>query len=111
MGLRNLRVNNFPEIEIRTDKGQVLENYVFLRLDELFRQEEIRFWRTADLKEVDFLVSDSFEKNIAFEVKFNASGIKISKYKTFKKSYPEFDLQFIEYKASNYPETIPVLKL
>ena len=111
LGLRNLLVNNFAETEIRTDKGQVLENYVFLRLNELYRQEEIRFWRTADHKEVDFLVSDSFEKNIAFEVKFNASGIKTSKYKTFKNIYPEFDFQFIEYKSSNYPDTIPVLKL
>jgi len=111
LGLRNLLVNNFAETEIRTDKGQVLENYVFLRLNELYRQEEVRFWRTADQKEVDFLVSDSFEKNIAFEVKFNASGIKTSKYKTFKKTYPDFNFQFIEYKSSNYPDTIPVLKL
>lgn len=111
LGLRNLLVNNFAETEIRTDKGQVLENYVFLRLNGLYRQEEMKFWRTADQKEVDFLVSDSFEKNIAFEVKFNASGIKASKYKIFRKTYPEFDFQFIEYKASNYPDTIPVLKL
>jgi len=62
-------------------------------------------------KEVDFLVSDSFKKNIAFEVKFIASGIKASKYKIFRKTYPEFDFQFIEYKASNYPGTISVLKL
>lgn len=111
LGLRNLLVNNFAETEIRIDKGQVLENYVFLRLNELYRQEEVRFWRTADQKEVDFLVSDSFEKNIAFEVKFNASGIKTSKYKIFKKTYPEFDFQFIEYKSNNFPDTIPVLKL
>ena len=62
-------------------------------------------------KEVDFIVSDSFEKDIAFEVKFNASGTKTSKYKIFKKTYPEFDFQFIEYKSNNFPDTIPVLKL
>ena len=111
LGLRNLLINNFAETEIRTDKGQVLENYVFLRLNELYRQEDIKFWRTADQKEVDFLVSESLEKNIAYEVKFNTSGIKTSKYKTFLKTYPEFDFQFIEYTKSNYPNTIPVLKL
>ncbi len=111
LGLRNFLLNNFSEVEIRIDKGQVLENYTFLRLSELYRNDDIKFWKTADQKEVDFILIGSANRGKAYEVKFNAASIKPSKYKTFIKTYPEYDFHFVEYLFSKYQNTMPVLKL
>jgi len=97
LGLRNILLNNFSEIHLRKDKGELLENYVFLRLEEKFDDESIRFWRTIDQKEVDFIVSNINFETQAYEVKFNSLKIQYSKYQKFKEIYPNTKLQFITY--------------
>ena len=111
LGMRNSMINNFAEPDIRTDKGQLLENYVFLRLKELYGLENIRFWRTSDQKEVDFIIMSSKQNMKAYEVKFNSTGIRAAKYKAFTNTYPEYDFHFIEYTGNNSPNAMPVLKL
>jgi len=90
-GLRNFFLNDFSAIEKRTDKGAYLENVAFR---ELLKQtgdaSKIKFWRTQDRKEVDFVVG----KN-AYEIKFNPAEQKEKKYEVFKKQYPEIHFSFL----------------
>ena len=53
---------------------------------------KIKFWRTQDKKEIDFVVG-----NEAFEIKFNLREEKEGKYKQFKSFYPDIKLKFLTY--------------
>lgn len=97
LGLRNLLYGTFLDICDRADKGQLLENYVFLRLLDIHKEEEIKFWRTADQKEVDFLVSPSLGSPFALEVKFNSLNIKKGKYNQFRRAYPDVPIKYVSY--------------
>lgn len=111
LGLRNLLISNFSELSIRSDKGGLLENYVFLRLKNIYDPDNIRFWRTAEQNEVDFIVKQRTGTLNAFEVKFNSASIKQSKYKTFLKSYPSANMSFVCYTPFSEQENLQVLKL
>ncbi len=112
LGLRNLLINNFTDISVRQDRGQLLENYVFIRLLEIYREDNIRFWRTADQKEVDFVVNDHFGNSLAYEVKFGSNNLKKNKYNKFLQSYPDIPFRFITYDiVGDDPGLKPVIKL
>lgn len=55
-GLRNALLNNFSKMNDRMDKGELLENYAYTRLRKLYSIDALRYWRTADGNEVDFVV-------------------------------------------------------
>ena len=57
----------------------------------MFQKDQLKFWRTAQKNEVDFIVN---EKR-AFEVKVNPANFKKSKYKNFSELYPDLDLSII----------------
>ena len=112
LGLRNLLSGNFQDFPVRADKGQLLENYVFIRLLEKYTEEEIKFWRTADQKEVDFVIHPAFESSFALEVKFSAANLKKKKYQKFIHTYPEIPLKFILYNTEGKDEDVlDILKL
>ncbi len=93
LGLRNSFLNNFNPIAGRPDRGAYLENIVFREFLEKTKDiNEIRFWRTQDRKEVDFIIEDK-----AFEVKFSSTELKKGKYEQFKTLYPEMELSFLAY--------------
>ncbi|MCG2809254.1 MAG: ATP-binding protein, partial [Candidatus Portnoybacteria bacterium] len=56
-GIRNLSLENFEDLDERTDRGLIFENAVFSAL--LFLQEtgitKLHFWRTKQKTEVDFV--------------------------------------------------------
>lgn len=91
LGIRNFLVNNFDAYLYRFDKGQILENYFFIRLLEKYYPEEIHFWRKVDGGEIDFLVEDK-----AYEVKVNKSLFKKSKYSFFIKKYPWVKFEVVD---------------
>jgi hypothetical protein len=93
LGLRNHFLGNYNPVALREDKGAILENYVFRRLLDFYKPDEIRFWRTQKKQEVDFIVG----KNQAFEVKFNKNSYDPRKYAYFKSQYPEIPLQLIHF--------------
>ena len=68
-GLRNAFNNNFTVIYGRADKGNLLENVVYTRLRNLYGIDALRYWRTADGNEVDFVVENNLNEGLAFEVK------------------------------------------
>lgn len=90
LGLRNFFSDNFNQFEMRNDKGQLLENAVFRQFLEKYDVDEIKFWRTIDQKEIDFVVGNS-----AYEVKINSDKIDQKKYAFFLENYPDRKLEFI----------------
>lgn len=93
LGLRNLLLNNFNKISKRLDKGAYLENIAFREfLNQTHNIDRIKFWRTQDKKEVDFIID-----NQAFEIKSRSDKIKKSHYSQFMNSYPDIKLNFLSY--------------
>jgi predicted AAA+ superfamily ATPase len=94
LGLRNVLINYFSPLEQRADKGAVLENFSFRLLSERFEEDQIKYWRTADGNEVDFVIETSYLKGFAVEIKFSDQEAKMSKYNKFIQNYPDFPLEF-----------------
>ena len=91
LGMRNFFKNNFNNFYDRDDRGQLLENGVFCQFLNQHDTEDIKFWRTRDKKEVDFVI----EEKRAFEVKTKSSNYNDEKYKLFLASYPQISLNYI----------------
>lgn len=77
LGFKNGILNIFNPINLRVDKGAILENFI---LSELKKKEieNLNFYNYKNSSEVDF----TFEKNaelIGIEVKSNLSGLKIER--------------------------------
>jgi predicted AAA+ superfamily ATPase len=95
LGLRNSLLNNFSPIGARDDRGDLLENYVYLRLRPSAEEERIKYWRTQNKQEVDFVVQRDDGTAAAYEVKWSAAAYRPSKYTYFQKAYPEIPLTCI----------------
>jgi uncharacterized protein len=96
LGLRNCLINNFNKVNDRSDKGELLENYIYNRLVEKKKSSgQINYWRTQQGNEVDFIVTDELSQQTAYEVKFAESGFRESKYKLFQEHYPTIPLKAI----------------
>jgi len=91
LGLRNFLVSNFSSFEMRSDKGQLLENATFRQLLESFGEDSIKFWRTNQGQEIDFVAKGKQ----AFEVKVDPGQFKASKYKAFIEEYPEISVTVV----------------
>ncbi|MBX2928359.1 MAG: ATP-binding protein [Saprospiraceae bacterium] len=96
LGLRNALLNRFEPIENRADKGALLENYFYYRLRQRYDSDQLKFWRTADQHELDFLVESSFGQGIAYEVKWNKKNFAPEKLKKFVEAYPAFGLECLD---------------
>ncbi len=91
LGVRNALLNNFENFEFRTDKGSLLENLFFRALLEKYQIEHVRFWRSLNVAEVDFVVDD-----LAFEIKTSKKTTKQSKYKSFNKKFPNIKFNILD---------------
>jgi len=70
-GMRNQVIRNFQPLPLRPDAGALVENSVFRSLNgRLSLLEELKFWRTKNGSEVDFIVEG--EQRIPVEVKYTA---------------------------------------
>lgn len=80
MGFRNNLIENMSGLDKRTDTGAIVENSIFIRLNELYKDiAKINFWRTKAGAEVDFMLEIKGEL-IPVEVKYsNFDTEKISK--------------------------------
>ena len=92
LGFRNILLNQFIPPDTRLDKGMLIENYAYTRLRNLYGNDELRFWRTADGNEIDFVHIQSHEAGEAIETKFNEKGFNPSKYRKFLAAYPGYPL-------------------
>ena len=76
LGLRNSVINNFSSFDSRSDKGELMENFVLRELVSNFNDWKINFWRTTGKAEIDFILTKD-ENIIPIEVKL--SGEKLGK--------------------------------
>jgi predicted AAA+ superfamily ATPase len=93
VGLRNSIMNNFMPLENRTDKGVILENFIFNELRLNF-DEKINYWRTTSKAEVDFVIQVGNEI-IPIEVK-NQAKLKGGFFSFLKAYKPKRALVFTE---------------
>ena len=100
-GLRNMALNRFFDFKTREDQGALIENYVYNRLSVLFDTDTIKFWRTTDSNEIDFVITTSFGKGLAFEAKLNCKSASGRSQKNFVNNYPNYPLHIISYNMDN----------
>ena len=70
LGIRNVIIQNFNPLDIRSDSGSLFENFVFLEiLKSIKSYYTVNFFRTRDGAEVDFIIND-MRKKISVEAKY-----------------------------------------
>jgi len=92
LGLRNCLSENFGEVRLRADRGELVENFVCQNL--FYRKDTsgLNFWRTKQGAEVDFILK--FQgKIVPIEVKYqDFHEAKISRsFRNFLKGYEEVE--------------------
>ncbi len=97
IGLRNAILGRFENPRERMDKGMLLENFIYNQLRIKHSSNDIKYWRTTEKNEVDFIIEESFNKGYALEVKWECSQFNIKKYKKFVATYPDFPLSCIDF--------------
>jgi len=94
LGLRNIVLNNFNSLANRQDTGRLYENLIYRQFLDKKEFYDIYFWKTQNQQnEVDFIINEKY----AFEVKFNITNFKYSKYKKFMNLYPEINFNVIHH--------------
>jgi len=99
-GMINIILNRFYDFNIREDKGALFENYIYRRLSRVYDSSNIKFWRTADKKEIDFVITTSFNQGLAYEAKVNCRDIKNSVLDKFTNNYPNYPVSTVSYNIS-----------
>jgi len=89
LGIRNMLLKDFSKTDERPDKGILLESFVFLALQSNLQPNmELKFWRTKDGAEVDFILLEN-RMPIPIEVKTRLKYLEIpSGLKRFLLRYP-----------------------
>jgi hypothetical protein len=86
-GVRNLLIDNLNELELRSDKGELFENYMLSYLFHCLKPDQkIRYWQTRSHQEIDYVVT-SPTKLLALETKY--SGNKSVSFAAFRRAYPD----------------------
>lgn len=104
-GIRNALINDFRPLVLRTDVGELWENYLTAeRIKALAAQErsvEIYFWRTYDHQEIDWVEAENGELR-AYEFKWQRGRARPPK--AFADAYP--DSTFTLVNQENYLDFI-----
>ncbi|MBP6978425.1 MAG: ATP-binding protein [Bacteroidales bacterium] len=109
LGLRNALLNQFHPIIQRIDKGMVIENYAFIRLRTIVGNELLRYWRTSDGNEIDFIITRGPGSGNAIEIKFDIENFNPLKYRKFRETYPGYSLSCRAFRASGNNNSIIAL--
>lgn len=86
-GLRNSVINNFSSFDSRSDKGQLMENFVLRELISNF-DYKVNYWRTTGKAEIDFVLRKD-EEIIPIEVKLSGEKLGKSFYSFLSAYRPE----------------------
>ena len=98
-GMRNIIVDDFRGIADRPDGGALLENAVFVEL--VKSGENVKYWRTKQKQEVDFIIEGSSRTLSAFEVKMNYDSSELKSLNLFALKYPSARKAMLYYKRSD----------
>lgn len=97
-GIRNALLSNFSDIDLRTDRGALWENFLVSERYKLLNNFQIDlnkyFWRTTQQQEIDY-IEERDGKISAFEFKWNAKAKKKMPL-SFMKAYPKAKTAFID---------------
>jgi uncharacterized protein len=97
LGIRNYLINNFNPLDLRSDVGEMWENFCImerLKKNEYERKfVKAHFWRTTDQQEIDYLEVQN-EQYYTFEFKWG-SGKKVRLPKAFADNYPNHTFEII----------------
>jgi hypothetical protein len=96
-GVRNAILENFNQLNLRTDRGALFENYVISERKKYLHYNQIYaktyFWRTTQQQEIDY-IEEIDGKLSSFEIKFNSSK-KVKQPLTFSKNYINSEFNII----------------
>lgn len=104
LGIRNAILNKLDPTLIFADKGQLFENTVSTELLSLFGPDTLKFWRTTNQTEVDFVVVKPNGHADAFEAKYQWENTeRIPKnLQSLKHQYPDLIENVKVVSKSNY---------
>ncbi len=95
LGLRNFVINNFNDLSLRNDVGDLFENFCLMELLNIdpYSLNKINYWRTTNQTEIDFFVTRGDSIN-AIEVKWGKT-VNPKSFKTIRKYYPDIKARLI----------------
>jgi uncharacterized protein len=97
-GVRNSLIQNFNELTLRNDVGQLWENYLSIERRKANqaanRSVNSYFWRTYDQKEIDY-VEEHGGSLYGYEFKWQGGGIRHATQKEFLGAYPGSELAIV----------------
>lgn len=86
LGMRNALINNFDDFSLRTDKGQLLENAIFVglkrQLDYQRQSYKLGFFRSTHGTEIDIVKKTDGAEEL-FEIKTSTKNMRQSKNITY----------------------------
>jgi len=89
LGVRNVLINNLNPLSLRTDRGELWENFIISEIkkkqNNIVDTHPLYFWRTYDQQEID-LVEDYDGKIFATEIKWQKT--RKSPPKSWMNAYP-----------------------
>lgn len=78
LGIRNILVQDFRNIDLRPDKGGVFENFIISEIEKTRKVNKTKvnlyFYREYGGKEIDLVLEDYFKKYQAVEIKIQGRG-------------------------------------
>ncbi len=106
--VRNYLIKNFNNLDIRIDNWHLLENYIFLRLEQLKdKYIWLNYWREKNWNEVDFVIK-MHDKLIPIEVKYQ--NFKKCEITTWMKKFNDIYLEQVKYSIVITKDFINVCK-
>ena len=97
-GLRNSIIEDFRSLDMRTDKGSLLENGIATQF--IKKKYAFHYWRDKKKNEIDFILSLADGVMVAIESKSRVGRKEIISKKAFEKAYPAIKT-FVSYQALN----------
>ena len=88
LGIRNAVLNKLSDSNLIFEKGVLFENAVAIQLFGLYGEQNVKYWRTINQTEVDFVIEKSSSRLCAYEVKYSWKLGKTAKnLDSFKREY------------------------
>ncbi len=104
-GIRNAFINNFNQLKLRNDIGELWENYIVMEKIKRhkYNRETVNyyFWRTYEQQEIDLIEEKDGNLN-AFEVKYSRDKFKIPS--DWKAAYPDAPVHLVN--STNFLEYV-----
>jgi len=80
LGIRNVLIQDFRDLDLRQDKGGVFENFIIIELEKMRRLSNAKanfyFYREYGGKEVDLIIENYKKEYLAIEIKVEKGGVK-----------------------------------